>query len=285
MTRHPPCACSASSSTPPRKRRRSTRGRTDVGALVTFTGICRGAEAGEPIAALTLEHYPGMAEAEIARHVEEASARWPLLGVTVIHRYGRIVPGENIVLVVTASSHREAAFAAAEFLMDYLKTRAPFWKQVEKADGDNLGRGQGDRRCRGRALGSAGRARGGGISRLRRARAAHERATWFRSWSRRWRSSRSASARRRPAQVSYFDVTRGAHPHDVAPAPDGTVWYTGASARARSACSIRRPARRRRFRSGRARRRTASSSGPTAPPGSPTAGRTPSRASIRRPRR
>jgi molybdopterin synthase catalytic subunit len=74
-----------------------------------------------------------MAEAEITRHVEEASSRWPLLGVTVIHRYGRIEPGENIVLVVTASSHREAAFAAAEFLMDYLKTRAPFWKQVETA--------------------------------------------------------------------------------------------------------------------------------------------------------
>ena len=112
-----------------------TRGRTDVGALVTFTGICRGAESGEPIAALTLEHYPGMAEAEITRHVEEAKARWPLLGVTVIHRYGRIAPGENIVLVVTASSHREAAFAAAEFLMDYLKTQAPFWKQVEGAGG------------------------------------------------------------------------------------------------------------------------------------------------------
>src|SRR5262245_3604849 len=108
-----------------------TRGRSDVGAVVTFTGICRGAESGEPIAALNLEHYPGMAEAEIARHVEDAAARWPLLGVTVIHRYGRIAPGENIVLVVTTSSHREAAFAAAEFLMDYLKTRAPFWKQVE----------------------------------------------------------------------------------------------------------------------------------------------------------
>lgn len=112
---------------------RLTRGHTDIGAVVTFTGICRGAEAGEPIAALTLEHYPGMAEAEIERHVTEAMARWPLLGVTVIHRYGRIVPGEDIVLVVTASSHRHAAFAAAEFLMDYLKTRAPFWKQVEKA--------------------------------------------------------------------------------------------------------------------------------------------------------
>jgi molybdopterin synthase catalytic subunit len=112
---------------------RMTRGCTDIGAVVTFTGICRGAEDGAPIAALTLEHYEGMAEAEITRHVEEAQARWPLLGVTVIHRYGRIEPGENIVLVVTASSHRQAAFAAAEFLMDYLKTRAPFWKQVESA--------------------------------------------------------------------------------------------------------------------------------------------------------
>jgi molybdopterin synthase catalytic subunit len=112
-----------------------SRGRGDIGALVSFTGICRGTEAGEPITALTLEHYPGMAEAEIMRHVEEANARWPLIGVTVIHRFGRIEPGENIVLVVTASSHRQAAFAAAEFLMDYLKTRAPFWKQVESAAG------------------------------------------------------------------------------------------------------------------------------------------------------
>jgi molybdopterin synthase catalytic subunit len=112
-----------------------TRGRTDVGAVVSFTGICRGDENGEAIAALTLEHYPGMAETEIARHVEEAHARWPLLGVTVIHRHGRIAPGEGIVLVVTASSHRKAAFAAAEFLMDYLKTRAPFWKQVEAVGG------------------------------------------------------------------------------------------------------------------------------------------------------
>src|SRR3984957_3723581 len=112
-----------------------TRDRTDIGAVVTFTGICRADENGAEIAALTLEHYPGMAEAEIARHVEEASARWRLLGVRVIHRYGRIEPGEVIVLVATASSHREAAFAAASFLMDYLKTRAPFWKQVEKVSG------------------------------------------------------------------------------------------------------------------------------------------------------
>src|SRR3954452_15700794 len=92
-----------------------TRDRTDIGTLVSFTGICRGAESGEPIAALTLEHYPGMAEAEIASHVEEAKSRWPLMGVTVIHRYGRIEPGQNIMMVATASSHRQAAFAAAEF--------------------------------------------------------------------------------------------------------------------------------------------------------------------------
>jgi molybdopterin synthase catalytic subunit len=106
------------------------RGRPDIGALVAFTGICRG----DGISAMTLEHYPGMAEDEIARHVEEAERRWPLKGVTVIHRFGRLVPGDNIVLVVTASAHRAAAFAAAEFLMDYLKTRAPFWKREERAD-------------------------------------------------------------------------------------------------------------------------------------------------------
>jgi molybdopterin synthase catalytic subunit len=110
-----------------------THGRTDIGAVVTFSGICRGDENGEPIAALTLEHYPGMAEAEIGRHIEAAERRWSLCGVTVIHRYGRIAPGEDIVMVVTASSHRHDAFAAAEFLMDYLKSRAPFWKRVERA--------------------------------------------------------------------------------------------------------------------------------------------------------
>jgi molybdopterin synthase catalytic subunit len=108
-----------------------TRGRTDIGAVVTFSGICRGSEGGDAIAALTLEHYPGMAEAEIMRHAEEAMARWPLNGLTVIHRFGRIEPGQNIVLVLTASSHRQAAFEAAEFLMDYLKTSAPFWKREE----------------------------------------------------------------------------------------------------------------------------------------------------------
>jgi molybdopterin synthase catalytic subunit len=112
-----------------------SKGRTDIGAVVSFTGICRGIEGSEPIAALRLEHYPGMAEAEIKRHADEAMARWPLQGLTIIHRFGRIPPGENIVLVVTASSHRQAAFEAAEFLMDYLKTSAPFWKQEESARG------------------------------------------------------------------------------------------------------------------------------------------------------
>jgi molybdopterin synthase catalytic subunit len=112
-----------------------TNGRTDIGAVVSFSGICRGSEGSETIAALTLEHYPGMAEAEIARHADTAMSRWPLTGVSIIHRVGRIVPGENIVLVLTASQHRQAAFQAAEFLMDYLKANAPFWKREESAGG------------------------------------------------------------------------------------------------------------------------------------------------------
>jgi molybdopterin synthase catalytic subunit len=114
-----------------------TKGRTDIGAVVSFSGICRGNDDGETIAALTLEHYSGMAEAEIMRHADEAMARWPLNGLTIIHRVGRITPGENIVLVVTVSSHRQAAFHAAEFLMDYLKTSAPFWKREETGSGTN----------------------------------------------------------------------------------------------------------------------------------------------------
>ena len=112
-----------------------TGGRRDIGAVVTFTGLCRD-EAGR-LAALELEHYPGMAEAEVARVVEEARARWPLQGLTVIHRYGKIRPGDNIVLVATASAHRHAAFEAAAFLMDYLKTRAPFWKREHLKDGSS----------------------------------------------------------------------------------------------------------------------------------------------------
>lgn len=111
------------------------KGQTDIGAVVSFSGICRGSDGEKPIAALTLEHYPGMAEAEIARHVETAISRWPLSAVSVIHRVGRITPGENIVLVLTASEHRQAAFSAAEFLMDYLKANAPFWKREESTDG------------------------------------------------------------------------------------------------------------------------------------------------------
>jgi molybdopterin synthase catalytic subunit len=112
-----------------------SRGRTDIGAVVAFSGICRDSEDGGRIASLTLEHYPGMAEAEIARHIEEAEGRWPLMGVHVVHRVGRIEPGETIVFVGCASKHRRAAFEAAEFLMDFLKTRAPFWKKVEQTSG------------------------------------------------------------------------------------------------------------------------------------------------------
>jgi molybdopterin synthase catalytic subunit len=108
-------------------------GRTDVGAVVSFVGLCR--DEGGTLAALELEHYAGMAEEEIARVVQEAEARWPLMGVTVIHRYGRIAPGERIVLSAVAAQHRGAAFAAAEMLMDYLKTSAPFWKRAIRQDG------------------------------------------------------------------------------------------------------------------------------------------------------
>jgi len=112
-----------------------TQGRTDIGAVVTFSGLCR-AEEGS-LAALEIEHYPGMAEEEIGRVVGQAQARWPLDGVTVVHRHGRIRPGEQIVLVVTASKHRRAAFEAAEFLMDYLKARAPFWKKEQLSSGES----------------------------------------------------------------------------------------------------------------------------------------------------
>ena len=114
-----------------------TRGRADMGAVVAFTGFCR--DEGGRLSALELEHYPGMAEAEIARIAEEAQRRWPLLGLTVIHRVGKIRPGEEIVLVLAASAHRRAAFEAAEFLMDYLKTRAPFWKREHLRDGTTGG--------------------------------------------------------------------------------------------------------------------------------------------------
>jgi molybdopterin synthase catalytic subunit len=108
-------------------------GTDDRGAIVTFTGLCR-AEQGT-LSALELEHYPGMAEDEIGRIAQQAEQRWPLQAVTIIHRYGMITPGEGIVLVLVASAHRVAAFEAAEFLMDYLKTRAPFWKKEHRKDG------------------------------------------------------------------------------------------------------------------------------------------------------
>ena len=110
-----------------------TARRSDVGAVVTFSGLCR--DENGALSALELEHYPGMAEAEISRIASEATERWPLTGLIVNHRYGMMRPGDNIVLVVAASSHRQAAFEAASFLMDFLKTRAPFWKREHRAGG------------------------------------------------------------------------------------------------------------------------------------------------------
>ena len=110
-----------------------TGGRTDIGAVVTFSGLCRD-ERGA-LSALELEHYPGMAEAEMRRIAELAIERFSLLGLAAIHRFGRIAPGENIVLVVAAAPHRQAAFDGASFMMDYLKTSAPFWKKEHGADG------------------------------------------------------------------------------------------------------------------------------------------------------
>lgn len=110
-------------------------GRGDIGAIVTFSGICRD-EAGT-LEALEIEHYPGMAEAEISRIAAEAAERWPVTAITVIHRHGRIAAGDPIVLVITASQHRQAAFAAAEFMMDFLKSRAPFWKKEHRTDGSS----------------------------------------------------------------------------------------------------------------------------------------------------
>jgi molybdopterin synthase catalytic subunit len=119
------------------EQRALTAGRTDIGAIAAFTGLCRA--EGHTLAALELEHYPGMAEAEITRVMESARARWPLDGALVIHRFGKILPGDQIVLVLAASRHRTAAFAAAEFMMDFLKTRAPFWKKEHLSDGTSGG--------------------------------------------------------------------------------------------------------------------------------------------------
>jgi len=112
-----------------------TAGRSDIGGLGCFVGTVRAAADGPRLAALTLEHYPGMTERAIGAIVAEAEQRWPLLGCTVVHRVGRMLPGENIVLVLTASAHRQAALDATAFLIDWLKTKAPFWKQEAFADG------------------------------------------------------------------------------------------------------------------------------------------------------
>ena len=113
-----------------------THGRVDIGGLATFTGLVRDRNEGEPIATLTLEHYPGMTEKSLARIVALAFHRWPLLGARVVHRYGRLQPGEQIVFVGIASAHRGEAFAACEFVMDYLKTEAPFWKLEDTPEGE-----------------------------------------------------------------------------------------------------------------------------------------------------
>lgn len=112
-------------------------GRHDIGAVVTFTGLCR--DEGGRLSALELEHYPGMAEKKARQIAEDAIGRWSLTGLTIIHRYGTIVPGEDIVLVITASAHRREAFEAAEFLMDFMKTRAPFWKREHLVSGETGG--------------------------------------------------------------------------------------------------------------------------------------------------
>ena len=115
-----------------------TEGRTDIGAIVTFTGTVRGEAGGSKIETMFLEHYPGMTEAELERVEAEANVKWPLQASLIIHRRGQLRPGDNIVLVVTASAHRQAAFEAAEFLMDFLKTRAPFWKKETDASGEGI---------------------------------------------------------------------------------------------------------------------------------------------------
>jgi molybdopterin synthase catalytic subunit len=110
-------------------------GRTDIGAIASFIGLARDVNIGSAVRALTLEHYPAMTGKALAAIVDQAMQRWPLLDVTLIHRVGRLLPGDPIVLVLVAASHRAEAFAACEFLMDYLKMQAPFWKREETPDG------------------------------------------------------------------------------------------------------------------------------------------------------
>ena len=112
-----------------------SQGDTAIGGVAAFIGLVRDVAGGEAVSAMTLEHYPGMTEKQLARVEAEACARWPLQASLVIHRYGRLAPGERIVLVVTASAHRAAALESCQFLIDWLKTRAPFWKREETSDG------------------------------------------------------------------------------------------------------------------------------------------------------
>lgn len=111
---------------------RLTAGRRHIGAVVTFTGLVRDVAEGKPIQRMTLEHYPGMTEKQLGAIVAEAEGRWPLDACLVIHRYGALEPGDRIVLVIVASAHRQAAFEACGFLIDWLKTKAPFWKLEEQ---------------------------------------------------------------------------------------------------------------------------------------------------------
>ncbi|MCB9948984.1 MAG: molybdopterin synthase catalytic subunit MoaE [Rhodospirillaceae bacterium] len=112
-------------------------GRHDVGGLVSFLGTVRDLAGEMPVTAMTLEHYPGMTEKMLARIEAEALARWPIAASLIIHRHGRLLPGDNIVLVAVASAHRQAAFEACQFLVDWLKTKAPFWKREETPGGDH----------------------------------------------------------------------------------------------------------------------------------------------------
>lgn len=111
------------------------KGGAKIGAVVSFVGLVREMTGPDAVRAMTLEHYPGMTEKKLAEIEAEAHRRWPLEASLVIHRYGRLAPGDRIVLVVTASAHREAAFAACQFLVDWLKTKAPFWKVEETPQG------------------------------------------------------------------------------------------------------------------------------------------------------
>ncbi|RCK47680.1 molybdenum cofactor biosynthesis protein MoaE [Thalassospira profundimaris] len=113
-----------------------TDGRTDIGAAVSFVGLVRDIAGGEAVSAMTLEHYPGMTERQLEKIAKDAAERWPLDDIRIIHRYGRLLAGERIVLVITLSAHRRAAFEACDFIMDFLKSRAPFWKREETDSGE-----------------------------------------------------------------------------------------------------------------------------------------------------